>query len=251
MSRESDPKVRGPPLPPGGGRHGCASGALSALLSRASGIRTHLGPQPGSRRQGRLPCPPGSWRASAGCGISPPSAPAARGSLRAGAGEGERGTAVRPGVGLRAPVTATVTVALGNAFLGDGLRGGGWLLEVSEEVSPRALRRVRTVSQMEGGRRGLNSGPEGIQAPPRPRPSPLLQTWPRPCPGPAPSARSLSRSFEGFRFQRVLGPGVLSRGQGGRGVRGPGDLGEAGPFEAPLFLAPAPWGTVWPRPGWQ
>lgn len=70
--------------------------------------------------------------------------------LEAGAGGRERGTSDRPGVGLRVPVTATVTVALGNAFL----RGGGRLLQVSQEASPGALRPVGIGSgtgSVEGG----------------------------------------------------------------------------------------------------
>lgn len=85
------------------------------------------------------PSPPQSWWASAGRGIPLLPAPAGPGSLQAGGRcgwerERERGTADRPGVGLRVPVTAAVTVALGNAFL----RGRGQLLEVSREASPGA-----------------------------------------------------------------------------------------------------------------
>lgn len=138
MQYERDPKVRIPPLP--GAWRGKAKYATWLGPLRPSFQGQSSAPRPAVPRGfGRTwdfslgtagdlasSSPPQSWRASAGRGITLSSAPAARGSLSAGAGEGEQGTAGRPGVGLRVPVTATVTVALGNAFLrGGGLRGGG------------------------------------------------------------------------------------------------------------------------------
>lgn len=105
-----------------------------------SRVRTHLGHRPGSGPGLCLPfsspklvglC--GAWNPAVvrTCG---PGELAGWGQVRVG--ERERGTADRPGVGLRVPVTAAVTVAVGNAFL----RGRGRLLEVSREASPGAPR---------------------------------------------------------------------------------------------------------------
>lgn len=96
-------------------------------------VRTHLGHQLGRGTGPRLSFPSPGLAGLCGAWNSAVFRTCGPGSLRAGADEvrPERDLC-RPGVGLRVPMTATVTVALGNAFLrccgfregGQGVAGG-------------------------------------------------------------------------------------------------------------------------------
>ena len=191
--------------------------------------------------------PPQSWRASAGRGIRPSSVPAARGSLRAGAGEGERGTTGRSGVGLRVPVTATVTVALGNAFLrGGGLRGGGQ----GRRLALRGFGRSQPTSSgtrrnwKPDGRWGKRTrlpvqGETDSSASPGPGPRPLHRPWP--CPAPRrPLQAASSAPSRAHCPSAAPGRGVLSCALGGGQVQGQGDSGEVGASDSSVFLTHTP-----------
>lgn len=81
-------------------------------------VRTHLGHQLGRGTRPRLSFPSPELAGLCGAWNSAVFRTCGPGSLRAGADEvrPERDLC-RPGVGLRVPMTVTVTVALGNAFL--------------------------------------------------------------------------------------------------------------------------------------